>query len=310
MKNTAFLYAGQGSQHVGMGVDLYEKYPTFAKTVNKAQTLLDFELLQLFKEGPEEKLSRTLYTQPCMAVFAAGVTEILYENDIKPLALAGLSLGEYSALYAAGCMNLETLIPLMSFRAKAMETACDGIKCGMSAVLGLNRDKLSDICNEVKEVSIANYNCPGQLVIAGKAEAVDKAGELAKEAGAKRCLPLNVSGAFHTKLMAPAAKQLENYFINIEFSDAKIPVYHNLTAKPISVGDSLKDVLQQQVMSSVFMQDIIENMVSDGIERFIEIGPGKALSGFVKKTAPGVECYSIDSAEDLEKVIAIFKEEQ
>ncbi len=310
MKKTAFLYAGQGSQHIGMGIDLYEKHPTFAKAVNSAQKHLDFNLLGLFKDGPEELLSRTLYTQPCMATFAVGVTDLLAEHGIIPSAVAGLSLGEYSALYAAGCFDIETLIPLMSFRAQAMETACDGIECGMSAVLGLDRDKLNELCNEVGDVSIANYNCPGQLVIAGKAEAVNKASELAKTAGAKRCLPLKVSGAFHTSLMEPAAEKLLKYFSNIEPGKAKISVYHNLTAKPLSEGESLKEVLRLQVMSSVYMQDIIENMVADGIERFIEIGPGKALAGFVKKTAPGIECYSIDSAEDLEKVITVIKEEQ
>ncbi len=307
MKKTAFIYAGQGSQHIGMGVDLYCRYPTFAQAVDNAQKHLDFNLLELYTEGPEEKLARTVYTQPAMAAFAVGITDVLAENGVKADAVAGLSLGEYSALYAAGSITADGLIPLMSFRANAMESACDGIECGMSAVLGLDREKLLEICEAVGDVYIANYNCPGQLIISGKAEAVGRAAEQAKNAGAKRCMPLKVSGAFHTKFMEPAAVKLSEYFADMEFAVPKIPVYHNLTAVPTSEGESLKEFLRLQVMSSVYMQDSIENMVKDGIERIIEIGPGKTIAGFVKKTAPEVSCYSIDGADDLEKVIEIIK---
>ncbi len=309
MKKTAFLYAGQGSQHVGMGVDLYNKYPTFAKAIDAANSQLSFDLLDLYTNGPEDTLSRTLYTQPSMAAFAVGVTDILAENGIVPHAVAGLSLGEYSALYASGAVTAHQLIPLMSFRAAAMETACDGIECAMAAVLGIDREKLSAICQSVGDVCIANYNCPGQLVISGSAEAVEKASVLAKEGGAKRCLPLKVSGAFHSKFMEPAATKLQAYLDGIELEMPKTPTYHNLTAKPLQQGECLKDTLCKQVMSSVYMQDTIENMVADGIERFIEIGPGKAIAGFVKKTVSGVECYSLDTAEDVEKLIELFKGE-
>lgn len=202
----AFVYAGQGSQKVGMGRDFYDQYPEYRAVLDNAG--LDFDLKTLTFEGPIEELSQTRYTQPCMAAFAVGVTDLLYARGIRPCAAAGLSLGEYSALYAAGVLDRETVLKTLAFRGRAMEQAAEGLECGMTAVLSLERDKLQSACDQASNlgvVQICNYNCPGQLVISGEKAAVDRAGELAKELGAKRCMPLRVSGPFHTRLMKPAA---------------------------------------------------------------------------------------------------------
>ncbi len=300
---TAFLFAGQGSQRVGMGMDFYEAYPTFRETFDKAAEIVDLDIIKLCSEGPAELLAKTTNTQPIMASFAVGIVRLLKEHGITPDMTAGLSLGEYSALYAAGALSMEQILPLLSYRAKVMETACDGIDCGMTAILGMKREALADLCNGVDGVvSIANYNCKGQLVIGGEKSAVDKVSEQAKQHGAKRCMPLNVSGAFHTELMRPAADSLAKYLETVDFEPTIMPVYHNTTAGPLTDGENIKQILTEQVMSSVYMQDTIENMVRDGVDRFIEIGPGKVLGGFVKKTTD-VPCYSIDSVEDLKKII-------
>ena len=214
----AFLYAGQGTQHPGMGRDLYETYPAFRQVLDSAQ--LDFDLKELCFEGPEEKLSQTQYTQPCMVAFAAGVTAVLREKGIIPEVAAGLSLGEYSALQAAGVFDSKTAVELVAFRGKAMAQAVQDRPCGMAAVLMLGREQLAECCRQAGEagvVEIANYNCPTQLVIAGDAAAVEKAGELALQAGAKRVVPLKVSGPFHTSLMAPAGEALAEKFRSVAF---------------------------------------------------------------------------------------------
>ena len=267
----AFVYAGQGSQHVGMGKDFYQQFPQFAELFDHAP--VDFDLKQLCFEGPEEQLAQTRYTQPCMAAFAVGVTDLLYQEGIRPQIAAGLSLGEYSALYAAGVFSRGTVISTVALRGWAMEEAAAGLDCSMTAVLGLDREKLQQACDGAAElgvVQICNYNCPGQLVIGGEKAAVDKAGELAKELGAKRCMPLKVSG-------------------------------------PMEEGDAIPALLERQVQSSVYWEDTIRRMEADGIDTVVEIGPGKALCGFFKKTAPGIKTYHIDTAADFHSVVSALK---
>lgn len=308
--NIAFVYAGQGSQKVGMGKDLYENYPTYAKIIDSAE--VDFDLKELSFGGNEEKLAVTSYTQPCMVAFAAGVTALLYENGIMPKMAAGLSLGEYSALHAAGVLDAKTVISLTAFRGKAMDTAIKDIPCGMIAVLGLERDKLQAACDKASAlgtVSIANYNCPGQLVIAGEATAVEKAGELALEAGAKRCVPLKVSGPFHTSLMSPAGDALAQKFNDIEFGEMSFPVIFNCTAQPLQEGVTIPEMLVKQVQSSVYFEDTIRYFEQNGIDTIVEIGPGKTLSGFIKKTAKSIKTYAIEDTDSLNAVITALKGE-
>ena len=304
----AFVYAGQGSQHVGMGKDFYQEFPLFAQVFDHAP--VDFDLKKLCFEGPEEQLSQTRYTQPCMAAFAVGVTDLLYQEGIRPQLAAGLSLGEYSALYAAGVFSRGTVISTVALRGRAMEEAAAGLDCSMTAVLGLDREKLQQACNGAAElgvVQICNYNCPGQLVIGGEKAAVDKAGELAKELGAKRCMPLKVSGPFHTRLMKPAGDALASHFRTIDFQPMALPVYFNCLGGPMDAGDNIPALLERQVQSSVYWEDTIRRMEAEGVDTVVEIGPGKALSGFFKKTAPGIRTCHIDTAADFHSVVSALK---
>ena len=304
----AFVYAGQGSQHVGMGKDFYQEFTLFAEVFDHAP--VDFDLKKLCFEGPEEQLSQTCYTQPCMAAFAVGVTDLLYQEGIRPQLAAGLSLGEYSALYAAGVFSRGTVISTVALRGRAMEEAAAGLDCGMTAVLGLDREKLQQACNGAAElgvVQICNYNCPGQLVIGGEKAAVDKAGELAKELGAKRCMPLKVSGPFHTRMMKPAGDALASHFRTIDFQPMALPVYFNCLGGPMDAGDNIPALLERQVQSSVYWEDTIRRMEAEGVDTVVEIGPGKALSGFFKKTAPGIRTCHIDTAADFHSVVSALK---
>ena len=306
----AFVYAGQGSQKVGMGRDFYEQYPAFRAVLDSAP--VDFDLKGLCFEGPEEQLSQTRYTQPCMVAFAIGVTDLLAQAGIRPQAAAGLSLGEYSALYCAGVFDRDTALQTVALRGRAMEEAARGLECGMTAVLGLEREKLQKACDEASSlglVQICNYNCPGQLVIGGEKAAVDRAGELAKELGAKRCMPLKVSGPFHTGLMKPAGDALAEHFKTISFGEMALPVYFNYKGAPMGEGDAIPALLERQVQSSVYWEDTIRAMEADGIDTIVEIGPGKTLTSFVKKTAPSIQTYNIDTAGDFEKVTAALKGE-
>ena len=260
--------------------------------------------------GREERLSDTRYTQPCMVAFAAGVTGLLYQAGIRPAMAAGLSLGEYSALTAAGVFDPKTAIELAAFRGKAMAEAVAGRPCGMAAVLHLEREKLQAACDAASGLGvaeIANYNCPGQLVIAGDAAAVEKAGELARGAGARRVVPLKVSGPFHTSLMAPAGDALREKFRTVSFRPMSFPVLFNCKGDVLGAGDTIPGLLERQVQSSVYLEDTIRRMAEHGVDIFVEIGPGKALSGFVRKTVKDVAAYSIDTVEDLNGVLAALK---
>ena len=307
----AVLYAGQGAQHPGMGKDFYEESPAFRAAFDSAA--LDFDLHRVCFEDPDGVLNQTEYTQPCMVAFACGVTAVLAEKGVKPAYLAGLSLGEYSALQAAGVFTAKQAIELTAFRGKAMAEAAKGLDCGMTAVLGLDREKLSACCEQAAEtgcVQICNYNCPGQLVIGGEKAAVEQAAALAKEAGARRCLPLKVSGPFHTRLMAPAGDALAERFKTERFSEMQIPVLFNCLGREMSENDSIPALLVKQVQSSVYMEDTLRRLGDLGVDHILEVGPGSALSGFVKKTLPGVACAAVETPAELEIVLTAWKEEQ
>ena len=296
-----FLYAGQGSQHPGMGADLYDAYPAFRAVLDGAET--DFDLKEVSFRDPEGVLNQTRYTQPCMVAFAAGLTAVLAERGVVPAVAAGLSLGEYAALHAAGVFDAATAVKLVAFRGRAMEAAAAGRESAMMAVLNLDRGPLQDCCDAAADlgcVVIANYNCPGQLVIGGERAAVERAAALAKEAGARRCLPLKVSGPFHTPLMAPAGEALGEYFRGVTFQEPRIPVLFNCLGDERPEGVTIPELLVRQVQSSVYMEDTIRRMAALGVDAILEIGPGRALSGFVKKTAPQVPVCAVETAADVE----------
>ena len=306
----AFLYAGQGAQHVGMGRDLYETYPAFRQVLDSAP--VDFDLKTLCFDGPEDQLSDTRYTQPCMVAFAAGVTALLKDAGVTPDYAAGLSLGEYSALQCAGVFDAQTAISLVAFRGRAMADAVQGRPCGMAAVLGMDREALKAVCAQASDAGVVectNFNCPGQIVISGDAAAVDKAGELAKAAGAKRVLPLKVSGPFHTSLMAPAGDALREKFQSVDFGAMEIPVLFNCLGDLKGEDDTIPALLERQVQSSVYLEDTIRRLAELGVDTVVEIGPGRTLSGFVKKTVKGIKCYPVETAEELQAAIAALRGE-
>ena len=307
--SVAFLYAGQGTQHPGMGEDLYQGYPAFRAVLDGVQ--LDFDLKTVCFSDPDGVLNRTEYTQPCMVAFAAGVTAVLFELGIRPDYAAGLSLGEYSALQAAGVFEPQQAISLAAFRGRAMAQAVTGRPCGMTAVLGLEREKLQQACLQAADagvVEIANYNCPGQLVIGGDQGAVDKAAQLAKQAGARRCLPLKVSGPFHTSLMAPAGQALHEKFQQLHFGAMAFPVLFNCLGREMGPEDTIPALLERQVQSPVYLEDTILRLRELGVDTVVEIGPGKALSGFVRKTAPEITTYAVETCGDVQALAEIWKE--
>ena len=308
----AILYAGQGSQHAGMGADLYEGSPVFRAVFDQAAEALDFDLKTTCFTDPYGVINQTQYTQPCMVAFAVGVTAMLADAGITPDYAAGLSLGEYSALECAGVFDAKTAVELVAFRGKAMAKASEGLVCGMTAVLMLDRETLRRCCDEASAlgvVQICNYNCPGQLVIGGEKAAVDKAAELAKAAGAKRCLPLKVSGPFHTSLMHPAGDALAEKFQTIDFKPMKLPVLFNCLGREKAESDSIPALLEKQVQSSVYLEDTIRRLAELGVDTVIEVGPGKAISGFVKKTVgSAITCLNIETMADFNAAVAAVKE--
>ena len=310
MSKLAFLYAGQGAQLKGMGKDLYEAFPTFRKAYDEAE--LDFDVKELSFFDPEEKLHETRFTQPALVAFATGMTALLREKGILPDYCLGLSLGEYSALEAAGVFSAKTAVELVAFRGKKMEEASKGLESSMAAILGLSEVELQKIVLSAGgEVYLCNLNCPGQIVIGGEKSAVERAAKLALESGAKKSIPLKVSGPFHTPFMQSAGQALAEYFQKIKWQEPKCTVLHNVLGRERKEGDpSIPGLLREQVSKPVRMEESLKRVLELGARDFIEIGPGKTVSGFLKKVAKeeGIEDYSVVSLETKEDVEALWKE--
>lgn len=282
---TAFVFPGQGSQFVGMGKGLAEGL------LDEANAVLGFDLKRLCFEGPEEELKKTEITQPAILTVSVAAYEHL---KMRPDAVAGHSLGEYSALVAAGSLAFKDAVKVVYLRGKFMQEAVPLGRGAMSAILGASRDKIVEICRQVGNVQPANFNSPDQVVISGGAEAVRLAGQKLKEAGAKRVILLSVSAPFHSQLMEPAARKLAAELEKIEIKDASIPVMDNVTADYVTAGSQIRDLLIRQVTASVLWEDSVRKMIADGITNFIEVGPGRVLTGLIKKIDPGVGVKTYD----------------
>ena len=315
----AWVYAGQGSQHVGMGKDFYEGSESFRKFIDSVEEIghsnnCDFKKLMF--EGPIEDLSKTENTQGCMAVFAAGVTRLLYEAGLKPDVTLGLSLGEYGAFHAAGVIDATDYIRITLYRGRVMMEAAKGLTPAMSAVLGLDSEIIEKCVEEYAAehgsgddsfVAATNYNCPGQTVICGCEGAVADLEEILKGKGAKRCVRLNVSGPFHTRYMKAAGDALRAYFKDIEFKSPDMPVLLNLTGDYCNEDTDIRENLVAQVQSPVRLEAALRRLLESGVEEIVEIGPGNTLSGFIKKTAKAmglqVKVTSIDKYEDFCRLV-------
>lgn len=314
MGKIAFVFPGQGSQVVGMGRQLADRYPEVMAFFTKADETLKYDLRKLIFEGPQEELTLTVNTQPALLTTSIAILEHFKKAGIQADYLAGHSLGEYSALVASGAITFEEGVYAVRKRGEFMEGAVPNGEGTMAAVLGLDREPLAAVTAEVTAsgapVSLANLNCPGQIVISGSRKGVELAGVKAKEAGAKRVIPLEVSGPFHSSLMEPAASQLREVLDGLSMQDAEIPVIANVSATSMSSAAEIKENLIKQLYSPVLWEDSVVKMVDLGVDTFIEIGPGKVLSGLIKKINRSVKTFSVSDEESCQSVIEALKEEK
>lgn len=304
----AFLFPGQGSQYVGMGRELFEKYIVVRNAFHAADAALDMPLTNMIFYGPEEHLRLTFNTQPALLAVSVAVAAVLRQNGIVPEGVAGHSLGEYSALVVAGAMGFEEALISVRARGTYMQEAVPVGEGSMAAVLGMAGKQIAEICQKVEEetgeaVQAVNFNCPNQTVIAGTKKAVEEAIKALKEAGAKRALELPVSAPFHSTLMKPAAKKLGKLLDVVEFADANVPVYANVNAKPVQEADAIKKLLVKQAAAPVQWEKSVKRMIKDGYDTFIEVGPGKVLSGFMKKINKDVRCFNVEDIASLESTL-------
>lgn len=306
--NLVFMFSGQGSQYVGMGKELYENYETAKNILDEADQILDFNLKEMIFEGPESELNNTKNTQPAIYTVSAMVKAVLAEKGIKAAAAAGHSLGEYSALYAAGVLTFEEGLKLVRRRGELMDQADPEGKGTMAAVIGLSAEEVETVLNEIAGiVTIANYNSPGQIVISGEVEAVGAAEELLAEKGAKRVIPLSVSGAFHSPLMEPAKEELKNTIEAVEFNDAKIPLIANVEADYVKESSEIKLALIKQLDNSVRWVETIERFKEDGYQDYIEVGPGRVLKGLMRRIDRSLNAYNVEDQKSLTKTLKKLK---
>ena len=306
MGKTAVIFPGQGAQYVGMAKDFYDSFEDSKKVFDEADDVLDIELKKICFEENDD-INKTEYTQPAMVAAEVAIYEHLKNAGLKADVFAGLSLGEYSALVAAGAMTLADGIKTVRRRGILMQNEVPLGMGGMAAVIAMDADKIAEICeNTPGKVQIANYNCPGQIVISGESKAVAEAGEALKEAGAKRVLPLKVSGPFHSPMLKPAGEKLLDVLADVEVDDPTVPYVSNTTAEFITSKDEVKELLGRQVYSSVCWEQSIEKMIADGADTFVEIGPGRTLCGFMRKIDRNVKAINIAKVEDLEKLKEIM----
>ncbi|WP_226578677.1 ACP S-malonyltransferase [Halobacillus litoralis] len=311
MKRIAYVFPGQGSQEVGMGKSMYEAYPSVKELFDKADEALGYSLTNLMFNGPSEELTKTENAQPALLLNSAAIQLVLQEEGVKPSMTAGHSLGEYSALVAAGALEPMEAVQLVHVRGKLMEEAYPTGKGTMSAVLGLSQEDIEEVLRDFdgdNAVDLANINCPGQIVISGTKEGVEKASEVLSEKGAKRVLPLNVSGPFHSRLMKPASDDFADHLGNTTINDAEVPVYANVTAAPVTEAETIEKLLVEQLYSPVRFQQILEAFAEE-VDAIVEVGQGKVLSGLVRKVKRRMKTFSVQDPDSLQAFIEWYKEE-
>ncbi len=304
----AFIFPGQGSQYVGMGRDLFENYIVVRNVFHAADAALDMPLTNMMFYGPEEHLRLTFNTQPALLVVSVAVAAVLRQKGVVPEAVAGHSLGEYSALVVAGAMGYEEALISVRARGTYMQEVVPVGAGSMAAVLGMDHKEIVEICQKVEEksgeaVQAVNFNCPGQVVIAGTSKGVQAAIKALKKGGARRALELPVSAPFHSTLMKPAAKKLGKLLDMVDFCDARVPVYANVNAKPVQEAETIKKLLVRQAASPVQWEKSVKRMIKDGFDTFVEVGPGTVLTGFMRKINKDIPCYNVEDMASLESTL-------
>lgn len=310
----SFIFPGQGSQEIGMGKDIRDAFKTAQDIFQRADDALSFPLSKIIFEGPEEELRRTAYTQPAILATSIAIISVLKElagESLRPAFLAGHSLGEYTALVAAGTLSLEDGVRLVHLRGRLMQEAVPEGMGAMAAILGLDAQTVSAVCAEVapaSECQPANFNSPGQIVISGEAEFVQKAMALAKERGAKRAVPLNVSAPFHSRMMRPVADKLLAAFEKCSWATPSVPIVSNVRALPVTNVEDIQDALFHQTYMPVLWDSSVNWMADAGVESFFEVGPGNVLGALVKKCRKGLFAHSCSTLEDIDKISCLLKE--